>query len=59
MNEIEQRTQDLAPFEKIRKIAFLEQEFSIDSGDLTPTMKVRRSVIEKKYESTINQLYAA
>jgi long-chain acyl-CoA synthetase len=59
MKEIEQRTQDLAPFEKIKKIAFLEQELSIDSGDLTPTMKVRRSVIEKKYESTINQLYAA
>ena len=58
MNEIEQRTQDLAPFEKIKKIVFLEQEFSIDSGDLTPTMKVRRSAIEKKYESTINQLYA-
>jgi long-chain acyl-CoA synthetase len=59
MNEIEQRTQDFAPFEKIRKIALLEQEFSIDSGDLTPTMKVRRSTIEKKYESTIDQLYAA
>jgi long-chain acyl-CoA synthetase len=59
MKEIEQRTQDLAPFEKIKKIAFLEEEFSIDSGDLTPTMKVRRSVIEKKYESTINKLYAA
>jgi long-chain acyl-CoA synthetase len=59
MNEIDQRTQDLAPFEKIKKIAFLEQEFSIDSGELTPTLKVRRSVIEKKYESTINQLYAA
>jgi long-chain acyl-CoA synthetase len=59
MNEIEQRTQDLAPFEKIKKIAFLDQEFSIDSGDLTPTLKVRRSVIEKKYESTIDQLYAA
>ena len=59
MSEIEQRTQDFAPFEKVRKIAFLEQEFSIDSGDLTPTMKIRRSVIEKKYESTINQLYAA
>jgi long-chain acyl-CoA synthetase len=59
MKEIELRTQDLAPFEKIKKIVFLEQEFSIDTGDLTPTMKVRRSAIEKKYESTINKLYAA
>ncbi len=59
MKEIEQRTQDLAPFEKVKKIAFLEHEFAIDSGELTPTMKVRRSTIEKKYQSIINHLYAA
>jgi long-chain acyl-CoA synthetase len=59
MTEIDRRTQDLSPFEKVRKIAFLEREFTIDGGELTPTMKVRRSAIEKKFESAIDRLYAA
>ena len=59
MKEIQERTQDLAPFERIKKIAFLDGEFSIDGGELTPTLKVRRSAIEKKYEAAINQIYAA
>jgi long-chain acyl-CoA synthetase len=59
MKEIQDRTQDLAPFERIKKIAFLNGEFSIDGGELTPTLKVRRSAIEKKYEAAINQIYAA
>ncbi|HEY2384096.1 MAG TPA: long-chain fatty acid--CoA ligase [Terriglobia bacterium] len=59
MKQIQERTQDLAPFEKIKKISFLEQEFSIDGGELTPTLKVRRSAIEKKYQAAINALYAA
>jgi long-chain acyl-CoA synthetase len=57
MNEIAKRTVDLAPFEKIRKIAFLEGEFTIDGGELTPTLKIRRSFIEKKYKSVIDRLY--
>jgi long-chain acyl-CoA synthetase len=59
MAEIERRTQDLAPFEKIRKIAFLDGEFTIDGGELTPTLKVRRSAIEKKYKTVIDKLYSA
>ena len=62
MNEIGRRTQDLSDFsdfEKIRKIAFLEIEFTVGGGELTPTLKVRRSTIEQKYESAIEQLYAA
>jgi len=58
MKEIEARTQEFASFEKIRKIAFLEREFTIGGGELTPTLKVRRSVVEKKYEAAIDHLYA-
>jgi len=58
MTEIASRTADLAPFEKVRKVAFLDKEFTIDGGELTPTLKVRRSIVEKKYESTIDQLYS-
>jgi long-subunit acyl-CoA synthetase (AMP-forming) len=50
----ERRT--LAPFEKVRKIAFVEDQFSISGGELTPTLKVRRSAVEKKYKSLIDQL---
>src|SRR5262245_3936535 len=59
MAEIARRTEDFASFEKIRKVAFLDDEFSIDGGELTPTMKVRRSEIEKKYKFVIDQLYTA
>jgi len=59
MREIEQQTQDLSDFEKVRKIAFLDKQFSIDAGELTPTLKVRRFTIEKKYQTAIDQLYAA
>jgi long-chain acyl-CoA synthetase len=57
MAEIACRTQDSAPFEKIRKVAFLNHEFTIDGGELTPTLKVRRSIVEKKYKTAIDQLY--
>jgi long-chain acyl-CoA synthetase len=59
MNEIGRRTADLAPYEKIRKIAFVDAEFTVEGGELTPTLKVRRHAVEKKYESTIDALYAA
>jgi len=57
MDEIASRTEDLAPFEKIRKLAFLDEEFTIDGGELTPTLKIRRSTVEKKYKTAIDQLY--
>jgi long-chain acyl-CoA synthetase len=58
MREIEQQTQDLSDFEKVKKIAFLDQ-LSIDTGELTPTLKVRRFTIERKYRTAIDELYAA
>jgi len=59
MIEIERQTADFSDFEKIRKIAFLDREFTIDGGELTPTLKIRRSTIEKKYQAAIDQLYVA
>jgi len=58
MNEIERQTQDLSPFEKVKKIAFIEDQFTIESGELTPTLKVRRSLIEEKYVELIDRLYS-
>jgi len=59
MREIERHTMDLSDFEKIKKLAFLEKDFTIDGGELTPTLKIRRFTIEKKYRAAIDELYAA
>jgi long-chain acyl-CoA synthetase len=47
----------LASFETPKKIALLEREFSVDLGELTPSMKVKRRVIDKNYKSLIDGLY--
>jgi long-chain acyl-CoA synthetase len=59
MSEIDRHTRDLSDFEKIKKLAFLDKAFSIDGGELTPTLKIRRFTIEKKYRAAIDELYAA
>jgi long-chain acyl-CoA synthetase len=58
MEQIRLLTRDLAPFEQVKKIVVLESDFSVESGELTPTMKVRRRVIETKYKVLIDKLYA-
>jgi len=55
--KVDEVTRNLAPHEKIKKIALLDQEFSVDSGELTPTLKVRRRFVEDKYRETIDRLY--
>jgi long-chain acyl-CoA synthetase len=59
MSEIDRRSSDLSNYERVRKVAFLKHAFSIDGGELTPTLKVRRSVVEKKFRESIDELYAA
>ncbi len=49
----------LAHHEQLKKFALVEQDFTIEGGELTPTMKVKRRVVEKKYQSLIDSLYAA
>lgn len=55
--QVDKYTTELARFEKVKKVALLENEFTTESGELTPTLKPRRSVIEKKYEAVIDRLY--
>jgi long-chain acyl-CoA synthetase len=49
---------DLAQFERIKKIALLTREFTLEAGELTPTLKVKRRVVEEKYKGLIDKLYA-
>lgn len=55
--KVDEVTRDLAPHEKIKKIALLDQEFSVEGGELTPTLKVRRKFVEDKHRDVINSLY--
>jgi long-chain acyl-CoA synthetase len=54
---IKDLTKDLAQFERIKKVALLPREFTLEAGELTPTLKVKRRVVEQKYKDVIDQLY--
>jgi long-chain acyl-CoA synthetase len=47
----------LAHFEAPKKVALIEHDFSIERGELTPTLKVKRRVIDKTYKELIDSLY--
>ena len=50
-------TGDLAQFEKIKKIALLPRELTQEAGEITPTLKVKRRVVEERYKALIDDLY--
>src|SRR5437016_4459369 len=49
---------DLAKFEMPKKVVLIERDFTIESGELTPTLKVKRSAVEKNYKQLIERVYA-
>jgi long-chain acyl-CoA synthetase len=51
-------TTDLANYERVKKVALLEHELTIEGDELTPTMKVKRRVVDEKYEDVIDAIYA-
>jgi long-chain acyl-CoA synthetase len=55
--QVDELTQNLAQFEKVKKIALLENELTVESGELTPTLKVRRRIVDEKYKDVIEKLY--
>jgi len=55
--QIDGLTPNLAKYERIKKVALLENEFTIEGGELTPTLKVKRRVIDQKYRDVIEKLY--
>ncbi|MFN0140109.1 MAG: AMP-dependent synthetase/ligase [Pyrinomonadaceae bacterium] len=55
--QIDAMTPGLAQFEKVKKFALLENELTVESGELTPTLKVKRRVIDEKYRDVIDELY--
>jgi long-chain acyl-CoA synthetase len=55
--EIERLLPDLADFEKIRKFAIVADEFTVDNGALTPTLKVKKQVLLERYRDVIEEMY--
>lgn len=55
--EIDRLIVDFARFEHIKKFCLIAEPFSMDGGELTPTLKVKRKVVEKKYSTEIDKLY--
>jgi long-chain acyl-CoA synthetase len=54
---IDALNRDLSQFERIKRIALVPAEFSIESGELTPTLKVKRKVVEERWRTQIEDLY--
>ncbi|RKU11334.1 long-chain fatty acid--CoA ligase [Candidatus Poribacteria bacterium] len=55
--EINQYSPDYADFERVRMFTLMEKEFSEESGEMTPTLKLKRSVIMENHKATIDQMY--
>ncbi len=55
---VEGINQNLARFEKLKRVLLVADEFTADNGVLTPTLKLRRRVIEERYKRQIDELYA-
>lgn len=55
--QIEAMTPNLAQFEKVKKFVLLENEFSVENGEMTPTLKIKRRVIDEKYRDVIDEMY--
>jgi long-chain acyl-CoA synthetase len=56
-SEVDRSTPGLSSYEKVKKIALLDRDFEIEKGEITPTLKVKRNIVEKKYAGLIESMY--
>ncbi len=56
---LEELQAELARFEKVKRFTLLPQAFSIEAGELTPTLKLRRNVILQRFKLEIESMYHA
>jgi long-chain acyl-CoA synthetase len=55
--EVKLTLRDVAQFEMPKKVLLIQRDFSIETGELTPTLKVKRRVVEKNYQNQIEAMY--
>ncbi len=58
MKEVEAMNARLARVQTIKKVTILKTDLSVEGGELTPTMKVKRKVVNEKYQSEITSMYS-
>lgn len=56
-NDMVQFQKKLANYERVRKFVLLDNPFTIDSGEITPSLKIKRKVVEEKYSELIDRMY--
>ena len=56
-NDIDRLQNDFAKFERVRKFTLLPKAFTVESGELTPKLSIRRHVVENKYSNLIDEMY--
>jgi long-chain acyl-CoA synthetase len=56
--QVDSVTADLSRYERVKRVALLEKELTVEGGELTPTLKVKRRVVDEKYHEVIDRLYA-
>jgi long-chain acyl-CoA synthetase len=59
LREVTEKSADLASFETIRRIAVLPRDLTIEDGELSPTLKVKRRIVQKKFAALIESAYAS
>ncbi|MBD3414645.1 MAG: AMP-binding protein [Candidatus Aminicenantes bacterium] len=57
MSEVNRYSANLSSYERIKRIILLDRDFEIEKGELTPSLKVKRNIVEDKYKERINKLY--
>jgi long-chain acyl-CoA synthetase len=55
--EIQHLSNEFADYEKVRRFTLMDHEFTIESGEMTPTLKVKRRVVMKRYRDLIDTMY--
>ncbi|MGK7370441.1 MAG: AMP-dependent synthetase/ligase, partial [Candidatus Halalkalibacterium sp. M3_1C_030] len=55
--EVDKVNKELSPWETVKKFKLLDKAFTIESGELTPTLKVKRSVVKERYQEEIDSMY--
>lgn len=58
MHRINDLQRDLSPYEQVKKITILPNEFTIQSGELTPSLKIKRKIVALAYQKEIENMYA-
>lgn len=55
--EVAEHTPELSQYEKVKRIALLHNELTVESGELTPTLKIKRRVVNERYAMIIERIY--